>query len=107
MARTPIHKDRYQYKKLLDFQRARAQAEFRGEPWQLTEDEYRKIWNDDRYNRRGRAVEKLCLTRIDSHGPWAKGNIAVMSRQLHFTIKSHRFHKLPYEDLYKQAEYIY
>lgn len=101
------YKDPELYSKYIDFLRAKAQANFRKEKWLLTEEEYFKIWNPSRYCRKGRAIEDLCMTRIDFFGPWCKGNVAVLTRALHFKIKSKRVYNLPHEDLYKEAEYIY
>ena len=64
--------------------KARAQANFRGEEWSLTEQEYISIWReDDRYLHKGRSSESLCLVRDDLEGPWSMDNIMVITRLEH------------------------
>lgn len=65
--------------------RARAQALFRGEAWDLTDDEYIEIWlTDNRYLNRGRSNSNLCMTRRDHELPWSKDNIDIIERGHHY-----------------------
>jgi len=107
MSQQRKYKDPELYKKYIDFLRAKAQADFRKEGWMLTEEEYFKIWAPTRYSRKGRKIQQLCMTRIDPFGPWCKGNVAVMTRELHFKIRGNRFWNKPHQDLLKLAEFIY
>jgi hypothetical protein len=61
---------------------SKAQANFRGEEWQLTFEEYYQMWRND-WDNRGRYPENMCMTRIDKEGPWAVGNVHVITRKEH------------------------
>lgn len=82
------------------------QARFRKEEWQLTEEQWNKIWTLDRFHKLGRSSDDLCLTRITSEGPWSWDNVMVISRSLHLRIKNRKYWNLPYEHYYQQAEWI-
>lgn len=69
------------------WQKHRAQANFRGETYELTFDEWQQLWPDDLWFKRGRNSEDLCLTRYDFAGEWAIHNVTVCSRKEHFAIK--------------------
>jgi len=65
-------------------QRARAQANFRNEDWQITEQEFINIWRiDDRYKLRGRGLNSLCMIRVDIDLPWTIDNVEIISRVEH------------------------
>lgn len=66
-------------------QRARAQAWFRGEDWEITEQEYIDLWRtDDRYLKKGRHNSDLCMTRRDPFGAWTIDNVQIISRLEHY-----------------------
>ena len=76
--------DPVDHKLWLDCQRARAQANFRGEEWLITEQEYVDIWREgDRYLKKGRTLDGLCMTRIDSTGAWTVDNVEIIPRKDH------------------------
>jgi hypothetical protein len=64
----------------LGFYRARAQAEFRYEDWELTLAQWCEIWPDDIWACRGREVDDLCMTRTDLDGAWSMDNVVLMTR---------------------------
>jgi hypothetical protein len=72
--------------------RARSQALYRGEAWTMTDREYIDLWlKDDQYQNRGRALENLCMTRIDPEGAWSMDNVAIITRELHYkTCHAHK-----------------
>lgn len=77
--------DEINHRLYTDCQRARAQANFRNEGWTITEQEYIDLWRqDDRYLRKGRKLEDLCLTRIDRTKPWSTDNVEIITREKHF-----------------------
>ena len=77
--------DPIDHKLFNDCQRARAQANFRGEGWFITEHEYITIWRqDDRYKLKGRTTGSLCMVRIDLEKPWTLDNIEILERVRHF-----------------------
>lgn len=59
--------------------RARAQAHFRGEDWQLTFEDWVQVWGD-RWPLRGRTRHSLALMRRDWHGPWRVDNCFLARR---------------------------
>ena len=77
--------DEINHKLYTDCQRARAQAWYRGEEWYITEQEYIRLWReDDRYLKKGRTVECLCLSKIDYTLPWTMDNVHFITRREHF-----------------------
>jgi hypothetical protein len=68
-----------------DCQRARAQAWYRGEDWYITEEEYIRLWReDDRYLKKGRTRESVCLVKIDKDLDWTLDNVHFITRLEHF-----------------------
>lgn len=61
------------------FIRAKAQAAFRGEEWNLTFEEYFNMW-DEHYDQKGRGREDYSWTRIDPDAPWETSNIMIAKR---------------------------
>ena len=77
--------DPIDHKLYTDCLRARAQANFRGEEWLLTEQEYIAIWRkDDNYKLKGRGTGSLCLIRIDLEKAWSVDNVEIKERIRHF-----------------------
>lgn len=73
----PIRHQRY-----IAFGRAKCQAEWRGEGWLLTFEQYEEIWGD-RWHLRGRTKDTLCLSRIDYDLPWSQDNVEIITRRQH------------------------
>ena len=68
-----------------DCQRARAQAWYRGENWFITEQEYIDLWRtDDRYLRKGKTLNSLCMTKRDHDLDWTVDNVEFIERGEHF-----------------------
>lgn len=61
------------------FGRARAQANFRGETWNLSFPEWVAVWGTE-WHRRGRKRTDLMLCRIDIEGAWTLKNVRLMNR---------------------------
>lgn len=77
--------DPIDHKLYVQCQRARAQANFRGEVWTITEQEYIDLWREnDRYLNKGRRPEDLCLTRRDPEGDWSMDNVIIVTRAYHY-----------------------
>jgi len=53
--------------------RARAQARFRGETWEITFDDWLEIWGDQ-WHLRGRSRNSLMMMRRDWRQPWSRSN---------------------------------
>jgi hypothetical protein len=88
--------DPVDHKLYIDCQRARAQAWYRGETWNITEWQYIELWREqDRYLNKGRKSENLCLIRRDYEGAWDLSNVEIVTRHEH-NIRSSK-NKNPYE----------
>lgn len=79
------------HQQYISWQRARAQANFRGEIWLLTFEQYQQIWQPY-WSMKGRGKNDMCLTREDPTGAWEPSNVTVM----------HRLDHLRRQALYKQ-----
>ena len=73
--------------KRLTFQRWRAQAKMRGEPVELTLDDWNTIWGELWFHR-GRGIDDYCLTRKDWKQSWNRDNVEIMQRREHFNTRS-------------------
>ena len=62
--------------------RARAQAVFRHEPWQLTFDDFVQVWGT-RWPERGRGRDQLCMTRRAPDLPWSASTVELITRAEH------------------------
>lgn len=60
----------------------RNQAQWRGEIWQITFEQWQHIWAG-RWDLRGRTSSSLCITRRDMSLPWSVKNAAVITRHQH------------------------
>lgn len=75
-----MYKDPKVHKKHLPFLRARAQAHFRKEQWDLTMDDWCEIWTDEAWANRGRGSNQTALTRIDLNQGWTRDNVELLTR---------------------------
>lgn len=73
----PVAHDRY-----VAYNRSRAQAQWRGEQWLLTREQFDRVWGEA-WSRRGRASDDLCMTRCDPNLPWSEHNVELISRGEH------------------------
>lgn len=71
--------DEYKHSMYHPWQMSKAQAKFRGEDWTLEFEEYYELWKDD-WNNRGRDPENMCMSRMDSNGPWSLKNAIIITR---------------------------
>jgi hypothetical protein len=82
--------DQYGHKLFVDCQKARAQAKFRGEDWQISEQDYIDLWMDrDQHLSKGRGRYDLTMTRIDPEKAWTVDNVHIITRIEHLR-KSNR-----------------
>lgn len=56
--------------------RLKSQSHYRGEPFNLTKEEFMEVWKD-KIHLKGRAKGQLRMTRIDRTQPWDINNIIV------------------------------
>lgn len=66
----------------MPWNRAKAQANFRKEAWDLTFEQFYEIWKDD-WEKRGRQADDLCMTREDPDGAWDIKNTVLVTRHEH------------------------
>ena len=64
------------------FIQCRAQANYRGEGWELEFDQYQAAWGYN-WGQRGRASEHMCMTRTDHQLPWSEDNVQIITREQH------------------------
>lgn len=74
--------DEYRHTMYMPWLKAKAQANFRGETWKLTFDEFYSLWKDD-WSKRGRKAEDMCMTRNDPNGAWDYKNTLIITRHEH------------------------
>ena len=60
----------------------RAQANYRGEAWDITFDQWVEIWAGN-WHRRGRAARDLCLCRTDPTVGWHPDTVHLVTRREH------------------------
>lgn len=72
----------YKHSMYLPWLRAKAQARFRDEDWQLTFEEFYELWKDH-WPKRGRAVDALCMSRMDFDAEWSVANCRIVDRADH------------------------
>lgn len=81
--------DPVRHEQYVAWHRARAQCRFRGEPWNLTFDEWVEFWGAD-WSRRGRGPGQVRMTRRDWNQPWQKDNMVKMEQIEHNTYNRQR-----------------
>ena len=64
------------------YMKAKAQAAFRKELFELTFEQYQQLWKG-KWQDRGRDNHKLTLTRKDTQKPWCMDNCVIMTRLEH------------------------
>jgi len=80
MAGRPINPDRYVVETRVGFSRAKCQADYRNEVWQLTIEDWREFWTRELWPRRGRTTNAICITRRDYEKPWSRYNCCLVDR---------------------------
>jgi hypothetical protein len=66
----------------LAFLQMRAQANYRGEQFLLTFEDFQTLWHG-LWERKGRNKDGYCLVRINPSGNWVKDNVACLPRLEH------------------------
>lgn len=75
------YSDEFTKKRRLAFVRSRCQAQFRGEEWHLTFEEYCHFFDTEKkFYSRGKRPWDLVFTRLDPTLPWDKNNCCIISR---------------------------
>ena len=74
--------DAYKHSMYMPWQRSKAQANFRGEEWLLSFEEYYDLWKE-LWPQRGRGSDDYCQSRHDPDGPWDTKNTVIITRKEH------------------------
>jgi hypothetical protein len=74
--------DPVRHQQHIAWHKARAQAHFRGEIWNLTFEQWVELWGD-RWDLRGRQRGCLCIGRRDPTLPWDTTNTQLVTREEH------------------------
>lgn len=62
------------------FTQCRNQAQWRGEDWQLSWQQWLGAWHG-LWHRRGRSADALCITRKDCGQAWSEHNVIIITRR--------------------------
>lgn len=81
------------HQQYLAFLQMRAQAQFRGETFALSFEDFQQLWLGH-WDQKGRGSGQYCLTRKDPKGKWTLDNVVCMPRIEH----------LRRQKLYKKTE---
>jgi hypothetical protein len=71
--------DEYKHQMYTPWQKMKAQANFRGEEFDLDFEPFYNMWNGY-WHQRGRKGDDLVMTRIDWEKAWHKDNIVLITR---------------------------
>lgn len=66
--------------KRIAYNRMKAQAKFRQEEWELTFQDFKDIWTDEKWEQRGRSSNSLSLSRIYDEEAWHIDNVELLTR---------------------------
>lgn len=72
--------DKFKHDMYMPWMRAKAQANFRGEGWDIPFENFYQIWKDY-WHVRGTGGQDYCMTRLDNEKPWAVDNVRLVTRQ--------------------------
>lgn len=100
-------KDPFDVVRRRTFARARCQARFRSETWELTYEDYCEFWPDEsRWSQRGRSLESLVLARYDDTDGWTRANVAQITRHDQLQIKVLRSRGREYRQFFRRALWL-
>lgn len=71
--------DPIRHEKYTAWLRCKAQAAYRGEPWEITFQEYERIWRDH-WHLRSRTSSGIQMMRKDYDKPWSRHNVVLVDR---------------------------
>lgn len=103
----PFKQDEFTQDRRLVWSRSQCQARFRKEPWQLSFEDFCKIWNSEiLWNQRGKLPDSLVMTRRDYDLPWSVENCCLIRRSTQFKIIAARRVAADYQKFYNEEEVI-
>jgi hypothetical protein len=75
-----IYKDPFDHERHRKWHLARAQANHRGEGWEITIEQWFELWPMEKWILRGRGSNDLCMVRIDRDRPFSVDNVKIVTR---------------------------
>jgi hypothetical protein len=73
-----------EHKKYRVFIQQRNQAQWRGEGWHISFEEWKQLWDESgQWELRGRVKGTWCMSRRDWNEPWTVDNTQVITREEH------------------------
>lgn len=83
--------DPFDHERHIGYLRMKSQAKYRNEAWDLTMEDFFKIWKDPEvWNNRGRDSDSWALTRKNVHKPWSLKNVQLMRRSDQLNLSKQR-----------------
>lgn len=100
-------KDPFEVERRKAYSRAKCQADFRQEIWELTYEDFCVFWpNKQRWNQRGRSLENLVLARYDDTAGWTRSNVAQITRSDQLQVKVLRKQGKDYARYFQEALWL-
>ena len=89
MARHFTYATKIEREKHMAYLKTKAQAKLRGEQFDLTIEQFMRVWPDDLWQQRGRRSDQYSMTRMNPTKPWCVKNVVIMCRadQLRYVIE--------------------
>ena len=84
--------DPLKHEKYYAWLKHRSQARYRGEPYDITWEDWEQLWSDEDFLQRGRSRDSLCLGRRNLKQSWSLENCYVGTRAEHLK-RSSEFRK--------------
>ena len=89
------------------YARAKCQADFRFEDWNLKWTDFCKFWpSEEIWALRGTKAHCICLTRRDHTKPWDAKNCCLMNRGDILAINNRSKHGLPVDHIWVRARFL-
>lgn len=101
------YSDQFDHDRFQPFLKARAQANFLHQGWELTFEDFCELWpTRELWERRRRSTEpdSLCLSRRDTERPWTRSNTVRIDRSDHLRISRCKLYNQDHSDLWGSAQ---
>ncbi|CAB4165976.1 hypothetical protein UFOVP849_8 [uncultured Caudovirales phage] len=85
--------DPEEHRKYRVFIQQKNQAQWRGEGWDITFDQWKQLWDQSgQWHNRGRSRDCYCMTRRNVELTWTPDNVMIITREEHSRIQSAMAH---------------
>lgn len=75
------YKDPFDHERHTPWLRAKAQAKYQGEEWNLSFEDYCYFWTEQAWSLRGRGPTDLVMIRLDTDKGWSVENCRITTRK--------------------------